>query len=296
MFPAAVPARCMPDFLSINIDKQMQSLRVILQSMNNISENIALLQWTVDEAAKSSAWRELKAISHGVASFASKLRGKQVVWYTDNKPVVSIVRKGSMIAELQTLAECINIVCRTHSIELAVRWLPRAHNTTADYASRVVDSDDWGIHKSLFDMLNVQYGPFTIDRFANDRNTQLARYNSRFATPTTEAIDAFTQNWSADNNWLVPPPKLVPRVIKHLLRCQARGALVIPKWESAVFWPLLFPDGEPAWFVRSTISFPNASRFIVKGFQPRTKFGASVFPEALLALQLDASLSLSPKY
>jgi hypothetical protein len=38
----------------------------------------------------------------------------------------------------------------------------------------------------------------------------------------------------------VPPWNLVNRVIKHCLACGALGTLVVPKWESSPFWPLIF--------------------------------------------------------
>jgi hypothetical protein len=45
----------------------------------------------------------------------------------------------------------------------------------------------------------------TIDRFANFNNKKLNRYNSLYWNPGSEAIDAFSQNWQFENNWLVPP-------------------------------------------------------------------------------------------
>ena len=58
---------------------------------------------------------------------------------------------------------------------------------------------------SFFDCLNRLWGPHTIDRFASHKNTHLARFNSRYFVPGTEAVDAFTTTWAAENNWLVPP-------------------------------------------------------------------------------------------
>jgi hypothetical protein len=54
---------------------------------------------------------------------------------------------------------------------------------------------------------------------------ELNRYNSLYWNPGSEAIDAFSQNWQFENNWLVPPVFSVLRVIKHLLFCKARGTL-----------------------------------------------------------------------
>ena len=78
-----------------------------------------------------------------------------------------------------------------------------------------------------------------MDRFASSYNTQLVRFNSRFASPGTKAVDAFTVDWHGENNWWCPSPSLVPRVIRHMEICKAHGTLVVPCWESAPFWPLL---------------------------------------------------------
>ena len=57
----------------------------------------------------------------------------------------------------------------------------------------------------FFLTLDALWGPHSVDRFANDQNTKLSRFNSLFWTSNCEAVDAFSQNWVDENNWLVPP-------------------------------------------------------------------------------------------
>ena len=85
-------------------------------------------------------------------------------------------------------------------------------------------------------------GPHTVDRFANCFNTQLPRFNLRFWNPGLEAVDTFTCNWEGENNWWCPPVYLVPRALRHIQETAAVGTLVVPKWPSAVYWPMLFPN------------------------------------------------------
>ena len=68
---------------------------------------------------------------------------------------------------------------------------------------------------------------------------QLPRYNSRFWTPSCEAVDAFTTSWASEVSWLVPPLHLICRSIQHAQACAARGTLVVPMWVSAPFRPIL---------------------------------------------------------
>lgn len=52
-------------------------------------------------------------------------------------------------------------------------------------------------------------------------------------------MDAFKQFWGNDNNWLVPPPRLVCKTINKLKQDKGKGTLIIPQWKLAPFWPLL---------------------------------------------------------
>ena len=100
------------------------------------------------------------------------------------------------------------------------------------------------LHKhSCFQFIAHHFGPFTIDRFADNNNSKLKRFNSKFYCPGTENVNAFTEDWSKDNNWLCPPIALVGSTIKHLKLCKASGTLLVPVWRSAYFWPILFPNG-----------------------------------------------------
>ncbi|VDI76706.1 Hypothetical predicted protein [Mytilus galloprovincialis] len=113
-------------------------------------------------------------------------------------------------------------------------------NEKADYISKMVDFEDWGVTHIFFNFLNDMWGPYSIDRFASVENRKVMRFNSLFWQPDSEAVDAFSQVWTNENNWLVPPINLVIRSIKHIIACKARGTLVVPKWTSAAFWPLIF--------------------------------------------------------
>ena len=110
-------------------------------------------------------------------------------------------------------------------------------NKGADTTSKVIDYDDW---EFLFKELDRMWGPHTFDRFADSRNTKLKKFNSKFCCPDTAAVDAFSQDWSKDNNYLVPPIHLIAKVIDHLIITNYVGTLVVPWWPSAPFWPLLF--------------------------------------------------------
>jgi hypothetical protein len=122
---------------------------------------------------------------------------------------------------LQSLAYGIFKICMNEGINLQPTWAPRSENCNADFISKMIDIDDWQTSHECFEFMNEQWGPYTIDRFDNFTNAKLHRFNSKFWNPCSEAIDAFTQNWRNDNNWIVPPIDLVARSISHLILCKA---------------------------------------------------------------------------
>ena len=59
-----------------------------------LGPRIAHSHWSQYEATLSSTWQELTAVSLVLKSFAPKLAGRRVKWFTDNQNVC-IVEAGS---------------------------------------------------------------------------------------------------------------------------------------------------------------------------------------------------------
>ncbi|XP_071148392.1 uncharacterized protein [Mytilus edulis] len=202
----------------------------------DIDSNIFHQMWTLQESLQSSTWRELQAILLALMSFINRLRNKCVKWHTDNNNCVFIVQKGSTKVHLQEIAINIFKLCSELNITLDVVWIPRSENTKADYISKMIDIEDWGTSIAFFRFVDDMWGPHTVDRFASNLNKKLPRFNSKFWNPGVEAVDALTQNWNNEVNWIVPPISVVCRAIRHLILCKARGTLIVPKWPSSSFW------------------------------------------------------------
>ncbi len=127
--------------------------------------------------------------------FADRLKNSAVIWFTDSAPGVAVTRKGSMKQDLNPLAKKFSEICEDKEIELQVRWLRRSKNKVADTLSRFTDLDDWGISEALLQQIQEEWGLLEVDRFANESNAKLKRFNSHFACPGSEAVDAFSQDW-----------------------------------------------------------------------------------------------------
>ena len=239
--------------------------------------------------AQSSTWRELHAVRMVLGSLAHLLQSERVRWFSDNENVIRIIETGSRNPKLQKEALEIYSLAVRWQVRIEPEWVPREQNQQADLLSRMLDRDDWSIHPAVFQQLDCLWGPHTIDRFANYVNTQLPRFISRFWNPGSEAVDAFTCDWSGENNWLCPPPYLIPRVIRHTLKTGASATLVMPKWPSAPFWPMLFPDGcTRAPFITEERTLHQSPHLVVTGLSGGSLFKGTPNTD-LLAVRLVAN-------
>ena len=87
-------------------------------------------------------------------------------------------------------------------------------NQEADSLSRKGDNDDWGMQWWVFKMLDEKWGPHTYDRFASSYNRKCDKFSSKFWCAGCSGVDALSQPWARENNWLVPPPNMITVVVK----------------------------------------------------------------------------------
>ena len=128
------------------------------------------------------------------------------------------------------------------AITLEPDWIPRDLNFKADRNSKIVDCDDYTIN-DVFAYIDEAWGPHTIDRFACHYNKKIGRFYSKYFQPDTSGVNAFTQDWTYDTNWLSPHVYLTVKVINHMQICKAAGTLIVPQLKSAYYWINLCKDG-----------------------------------------------------
>ena len=90
---------------------------------------------SVKESKMSSTFRELRATSLVLQSFAPQLRGKEVLHRTDNRNTEIILSVGSRKVDLHNEAVNIYKLCRSFDIRLTVEWISRDLNREADELS-----------------------------------------------------------------------------------------------------------------------------------------------------------------
>ncbi|XP_076099880.1 uncharacterized protein LOC143069233 [Mytilus galloprovincialis] len=251
-------------------------------------QNIAHGMWVESERSNSSTWKELSAVKKVLLSLINIISGKRVKWFTDNLNVVSIVSKGSTKTILQNLALDIFSACLKYNVNIDIVWIPRTLNEKADFLSRIVDHDDWGISYYIFQLIESLWGPHEVDWFASDHNFKLLVFYSRFWNENSSGIDAFTVDWYGVNGLFVPPVFLIPRVINYMRQCNAVGTLIVPCWPSASYWPMLCPNGGD--FTDQVIGYvqlPSGKEFYIPGKSKKAIFGNTDLTFKMLALRLD---------
>ena len=130
------------------------------------------------------------------------------------------------------------------------------------------------------------WGPHTIDCFASACNAQLDRFHTRFAEFGSLAIDSFTTNWEGENNWWCPPLCLVPRLLKHAQACRATGSLIVPLWESAPYWPVLWSGIKFRSFVLEWFDLPLSDKLFLPTRSGSVLFDKQVPNTRVLALRV----------
>lgn len=120
-------------------------------------------------------------------------------------------------------------------------FVPGIDNFRADAASRVlITRGEFKLKEKFFQYLNQLWGPFTVDAFASQMNTQLRRFWCRDGDDRAAGNDALQQSWHGERLWLHPPYVLLPRVLDEIRRHKVEDATIIaPLWPTQGWFPAL---------------------------------------------------------
>ena len=195
----------------------------------------------------SSGHRELLAIQMALEARFNTVgpweSRTNIFWLTDSQNLVTFLTKGSTKKPIQESVILIFLLARKLNINILPIHLSRndPRIEMADSGSRIRDSDDWSIDPESFEIINKQFGPFTIDLFADSSNSKCALFFSDFNCPGTAGINAFAHSWDTHNLWVCPPVSKILETWRKLSKTDCEGIIIVPAWKSANFWPFLFP-------------------------------------------------------
>jgi hypothetical protein len=224
------------------------------------------------ERAADSNERELLAAVQLLRSCGGHFAGSTLTLFFDNTNAALICAKGSPKPRLQKYAEQIADITLAFNINLKTVWIPRDLNNLADSLSKVIDYEDYGIKKSVFEEICAEFGirP-VVDCFANDKNAKTDIFYSITYCPNTAGVDCFAYNWKmAGFCWLFPPPKLIGKTLTHMQNCSAEGLLLVPQWRNSYFYPLLM-DIKKSALLRKIVF--DGSNIFERGIDNTSYFG-----------------------
>ena len=196
--------------------------------------------WNEHELRMHITHKELRAFRNALRLYGSSISGKVLRLLEDNMGVVGILT--NYVTRSQALREDLEEII--HLLQLYDIWLKvrycRTHLMPADWLTRGANKGDWMLDRRVVRTFIGLWGPCTVDRFADAVNTQLPRFNAGYPCIGSEAMDAFTQDWADEVNYLNPPWSLIGKVIAKLRDTpKAEAVLVVPHWPSATWWPAL---------------------------------------------------------
>lgn len=213
---------------------------------------------SVEQAGRSSSWRELYAVCMMILALAPLLKKTSMKLQLDSQNAVralggeldafpDAISGGSMKEDLQELVVRILDTCADIGLQLRAFWRPREENARADALSHHFEHDqyDYTLCDSWVRWLDQHWGPHAVDRFASNASNCVVSsgaYNSLYGQGDAgwEWADALSVNWAGVTNWVHPPYMLLDEVLDHAIACRARGTLIVPDWPSASWWPRLF--------------------------------------------------------
>jgi hypothetical protein len=130
-----------------------------------------------------------------------------------------------------------------------------------------------------------------VDIFDSSNNAKTKLFNSLYWNPGSLGVNSINSDWSQDGNWLFPPAPLASWTINHLVKCKAKGTLIVPKWTSPL-WPLIFEDGlEYKSNGTNVLELTEVERILEVGMNVNSIFTRGNFKGKLLGIRLDASIS-----
>ena len=201
--------------------------------------------------------KEADALLKTLQSVPELLTGHRVDAFVDNMAVLYAwerqkakdLRLNRIMLQLAT--ECTKLNC-----DLRLQYIPSAQNP-ADEPSRRTSASDSTLSQKLWENIEVQYGPHTLDLMALDSNAQkdnkgspLPHYTP-YPLPGSAGVNALAQSLSAkENYYCFPPICMTQSVIKFFQEADTRPlrlSLVVAKTDPMPsWWPLLLALSEPS--------------------------------------------------
>ena len=201
---------------------------------------------SMSEQAESSTVRELRGYLHTLSALAQNypLCGVDILLLADSLcSCWGFFKHGSQtvssdgILLISDLCLSIFELSRAHGFRIHISWRRRDEIQDADDVSKIRDHHNFGLRPCAARIVGDYLREDSwVDRFASVTNARCSRFNTRFLSAGAEATDALMQSWRDDLNFVCPPFSLIPRILDKVEDEKAHALLVLPVWDSKVWF------------------------------------------------------------
>jgi hypothetical protein len=183
---------------------------------------------------------ETIAATIGLENTLSDTKIKHVRLRSDNTTAISVIKKqGDTRCEVRNYwSQRLWRFIQKQNLWLTVTHIPGVENVEADEESRYFrEAAEWGLTAPMIECVFSRFGRPDIDMFATCRNATLPRFASCGPDLEAEVIDCFTVLWRKFRSvYCFPPTPLVGKVIQKMIMDRAWGVLIVPHWESQIWF------------------------------------------------------------
>jgi hypothetical protein len=200
-------------------------------------------EWSSEQTLLHNNYLEALAATEVIKNFILEedLRDCSLLHKSDNTVAVSYINKqGGRIPEISKPIEKVWSLCLERRIILRGEHIPGVDlEGGVDFLSRMFKKQsEWSLPRVIFKLLEERWGPFLIDLFATQYNSQLPEFAALWKDPLAVAWDSLAFQWK-DHSYLFPPFILLGRVLKKVVLDQVQVVLITPLWKSATWWPAI---------------------------------------------------------
>lgn len=178
-----------------------------------------------------------------------EVAGRGVLHRGSNVATFKVLRAGGSrkCAKVNRLVRAIYLLAVMYGIDLSTQYLGKGVTSAGKrMLSKWTDHTDCCLLYIPFFKLWQWAGPFEHDRFASSRSVVMGPgfmgklpYTSLFVEKEAAGVDAFTEDWTGVRNYAFPPVGVISRVIELVMQQGAMAVIVVPRWQSQSWWPVL---------------------------------------------------------
>ena len=198
--------------------------------------------WQVTDDLMHINVLELAAARLALTELATAAQGTHIQLKMDNLTAIAYTNKmgDTYSPECNHVSPQIWEWVVARMIWLSAAYIPGDANIVVDFHSCCFhENKEWAPKDTILVLLKPTYGSPGIDLFASSTNAKMLLYISWLPDPHVYAVDAFTVSWQDLNFYAFPPFSLLPQVLVKITQDKATGILIIPKWTTQSWFPLV---------------------------------------------------------